>query len=439
MPPPQPDTANERPAPVSGPVVAYFFTTFPKSTETFLQREIIAMQAKGVRLHLFSFWGGGGDFLGLKVTRFNLWRLLALVWYIPRYLLSDTSVMLQMIQGLLTRPAPSWLNFWENMLGAGFAALYREELRTLKPDWVHAAWGGAPATAAWLLQRFEGYPFSTGAHAYDIYEHGGDWWLLEKLQHASFIHTSTEMGKSSLCARGLPSDRIFCIRRGLPAFPDLKPLRSLTPPLRLVCIARLVEKKGLFLQLDIYAALLQGGFAFEARIVGEGPLAEALQEGITQRGLQHCVHLTGHLSQAHIREELLRADVLLHTGIVAASGDRDGLPNVVPEAMAAGVLVISSPEAATTEAIKDHLTGLLADPRQPRQWLSALRELQEDPALAQTLQQAARAWTLNSYDAHKNADQLHTLFLESIAKGKDTRNHQPAPARRKAKPPLPTL
>ena len=52
---------------MSPPVIAYLFTTFPKNTETFLQREIVAMKQHGVQLRLYSLWGGGGTFRGLPV------------------------------------------------------------------------------------------------------------------------------------------------------------------------------------------------------------------------------------------------------------------------------------------------------------------------------------------------------------------------------------
>jgi hypothetical protein len=123
-------------------------------------------------------------------------------------------VLKQLLHGLFTRRAPSWLNFWENMLGAGFACLYAREFRKNPPTLIHAAWGGAPATAAWLLGRLDGHRFSAGAHAYDLYEHGGDWWLEEKLAHALFVHTSTEMGCQELVRRGLAKDKVICIRRG---------------------------------------------------------------------------------------------------------------------------------------------------------------------------------------------------------------------------------
>lgn len=300
------------------------------------------------------------------------------------------------------------------MLGAGFACLYAGMFRTDRPTHIHAAWGGAPATAAWILGRMDGHRFSAGAHAYDIYEHGGDWWLREKLEHALFIHTSTEMGRGSLIKHGLDADRIFCIRRGLEIFPEVKSLRAERETLRVICIARLVEKKGLRHQLRIYAALKEAGQRFEARIVGEGALRPELERLREELGLMDEVTFTGHLSHERVWEELNRADVLVHSGVVAESGDRDGLPNVIPEAMAAGVLVLSSPVAATTEAIQDGVTGLIASVDDSDAWVSALGRLTTDDALAESLRREARQWVEVNFDAHKNAEKLLEQFKRVI-------------------------
>ena len=396
------------------PTIAYLYTTFPKSTETFLQREIVAMQKLGVHLRIYSLWGGVTQFEGLPVVLFNKWRLLELLWIIPWVALTRWDVFGILLHGLLTRKAPSWLNFWENMLGAGFAGVFYRAFRRDPPDLIHAAWGGAPATAGWCLARMNGHRFSAAAHAYDIYEHGGDWWLSEKLADARFVHTSTEMGKSSLRERGLSGEKVHVIRRGLERFPDLKPLRAQRFPLRIVCVARLVEKKGLNHQLRIYARLKKDGVGFSARIVGEGPLRPALKRMIAELELGGLVELTGHLPLPEVWKQLAWADVLVHTGVIAPSGDRDGLPNVIPEAMAAGTLVVTSPVAGTTEAIEHELTGLVADATDAGAWENALRRLAADDALAERLQMAARAWVDENYDAHKNAARLHRLFQQTI-------------------------
>ena len=399
----------------AAPVIVYLFTTFPKNTETFLQREIIAMRAQGADLRIYSLWGGGGTFRGQPVAAFNKWRLLTLLWLIPIESWRRPEVLREILRGLFNRRAPSWLNFWENMLGAGFACLHAGAFRKNPPTLIHAAWGGAPATAAWLLWRLGGHRFSAAAHAYDIYEHGGDWWLREKLKHAAFIHTSTEMARQALIARGLPPEKIIVIRRGLDRLPVVKSLRASRSPLHLVCVARLVEKKGLDHQLRIYSALRAAGVAFAARIVGEGPLRPELEKLAGHLGIGAEVTFTGHLAQHDVWNQLAWADVLLHTGVIAPSGDRDGLPNVIPEAMSVGVLVVTSPAAATTEAVTDGESGIVANVATPAAWVAALRRLASDDAFAEKLRLAARRWVEENYDAHKNAARLREHMARAIA------------------------
>ncbi len=404
----------------SKPVIAYLFTTFPKSTETFLQREIIAMRAHGVNVRLYSLWGGLSSFRGLPVTRFNKWRLLTLFWMIPYEGWRRPEVLKQVLHGLFTRRPPSWINFWENMLGAGFACLFAGSFRKNPPALIHAAWGGAPATAAWLLWRLDGHRFSAAAHAYDIYEHGGDWWLNDKLAHAAFIHTSTEMGRAALVARGIAADKILPIRRGLDRLPKLKRLRSSREPLHLICVARLVEKKGLDHQLRIYAALRAAGVPFQARIVGDGPLRPALEKMAGLLGIAADLTFCGHLPQHEVWEQFAWADVLLHTGVIAPSGDRDGLPNVIPEAMSCGVLVVTSPTAGTTEAISDGVSGIVVPEDAPARWVAALRRLASDDVVAEKFRAAARLWVEENFDAHKNAARLLQHFEATIASSRQS-------------------
>ena len=389
----------------------YLFTTFPKSSETFLQREVLALSATGVKIHLYSLFRGGGEFAGMPVQRFSLWRLVELIWVIPIAAITRWDVFGVIWRGLWTRRAPSWLNFWENMLGAAFGGLGRAEMRRLQPNLIHAAWGGAPATAAWLLHRFDGHPYSAAAHAYDIYEHGGDWWLDEKLSEARFVHTSTEMARDSLIERGLPPSRIVVSRRGLNVWPAYRPLRSDREELRLVSIGRLVEKKGFDHQLRIYRALVAAGVKFRARIVGDGPGREQLDQTITELDLRSRVTMLGAVTEAEIWRQLSWADVLLHTGVVAYSGDRDGLPNVIPEAMAAGVVVMTSPAAATTEAVTDGVSGRVLSVTEPALWVEALREVAGDDAIAATMRDAGRQWVESEYDAKRNVEKLRRAMM----------------------------
>jgi colanic acid/amylovoran biosynthesis glycosyltransferase len=396
--------------------VAYLFTTFPKTSEAFLQRDVAAMQARGVRLRLYSLWGGGGEFRGTKVEALpRWWFFVALLWWIPYEAARHPGMLRELIVNACGRRAPSMLNFWENMLGTGFVTCFIHRFRRDPPDVIYAAWTGAPATAAWLFWRVMGIPYGTGAHAYDLYEHGGDWWLMEKVALARFVHTSTEMGRRALLERGAAATKVVVIRRGLETFPEFKPLRIPRRPLRLICVARLVPKKGLGEQLAIYAAMRDARMEFSARIVGRGELREALEAEAQRLGLHALVEFAGEVAPAEVWSHLRWADVLLHTGVVASTGDRDGLPNVIPEAMAAGTLVVTSPAAATTEAIEDEVTGLVADVTRPVDWVAALRRLAEDDELASRLRAEARRWTEENYDARRNSERMQTCLEDAIA------------------------
>ncbi len=403
--------------PAAAPVIAYLFTTFPKPTETFLQREVTGLQALGVNLRLYSMWGGGGTFNGQPVTRFPKWKLLTLAIWLPWLAATHSRILAQLSHGLVTRRPASALNFFENLLGLGFGLVYAMHFRTAKPAHLHAVWGGAPAASAWLLHQLDGHPYSGAGHAYDLYQNGGDRWLREKLTPALWIHTSTDMGRRTLLEKGLPDENIHVIRRGLTVLPALKPLRTERShtPLRLLCVARLVPKKGLDHQLRIYAALKAAGVPFAARIAGEGPLRAALEAQVAAADLASEVTFLGHRPQTEIATHLDWADVLLHTGVVAADGDRDGLPNVIPEAMSAGVLVVTSPAAATTEAITDGLTGHVCPVEEPAIWVEALSALRHDgdpknSASATGMQRAAHAWVEANFNAHHNAARIAALY-----------------------------
>ncbi len=382
----------------------------------FLQREIAALRSRGVRLRIHSMWGGGGAFRGIEVEAFNKWRLFELLWLIPYEAGRRPAVLRQLLRGLASRRPPSWINFWENMLGAGFACIYARSFRKNPPGLIHAAWSGAPATAAWLLWRLDGHRFSAGAHAYDIFEHGGDWWLKEKLEAAVFVHTSTDLARDSLVRRGIAAEKVVCIRSGLERLPTLKPLRASRLPLHLLSIARLVEKKGLDRQLQIYAALKAAGVDFEARIVGDGPLRPRLEKLAGHLGVAERVTFAGQVPPHEVWEHLAWADALLHTGVVAPSGDRDGFPNAIAEAMAAGVPVVTSPTAGTTEAVSDGSTGVVLPVDRPEAWVGVLRRLSSDDLFCESLRRPARAWVESNFDVRANTDRLLTRLEAAAAR-----------------------
>lgn len=276
-----------------------------------------------------------------------------------------------------------------------------------------------PAAACWLLKEFTGIPFSIGAHAYDVFRNGGDWTLRHKLGQARFIHTSTNSARRRLIELGASQANVRLIRRGLDTLPEFlpKPFPSEeSATIRILSIGRLVPKKGFLRQLSIMRALLDAGILFEARIVGEGPLLGELRRRIDSLGLSGIVTLTGPLDYADMKTQYAWADVFVFTGVVDETGDRDGLPNVIPEAMAYGVPVITTPVSGTTEAIAHDRTGQVAELDDVWGWVDAFQRLRHDSAYVERTRKAAREWVENEFCAHANAAYLAQELAEVAGK-----------------------
>jgi glycosyltransferase involved in cell wall biosynthesis len=305
------------------------------------------------------------------------------------------------------------------LLGFGFALAeaHNFEKPARRPHLCHGVWATAPTAAAWMIERLTGIPYTMGAHAYDVFQHGGDWLLEEKLRRARLIHTTTSATRARLLVRGADPARIALIRRGLDNIPPLPEHRAPEKTLHLLAIGRLIPKKGYFHLLRILCHLRECGIPYECRIIGGGPLAGELQTRIEELRLHGCVQLPGRLDYTAVAAQRREwADVFLFTGTVAPDGDRDGLPNVIPEAMADGVPIVTSPVAGTTEAITDGKTGLVVPLENLDAWRDAILRLTDDREFVEKIRGRAHAWVVENFDAKRNTAQLAQTIHHAVVK-----------------------
>ena len=397
--------------------VALLFTRFPVATETFLQREVIALQRKARDWPVFALWPtteGGVEGMTADHT-FHGWHLLTLFWWLPYWTIRDPKAMRSLAEALVNARVPNLVNFMETLLGLGYA-LVRARALAGRHDHFHAVWASAPATAAWALYKLTGTPFSMSGHAYDLYEDGGDGLLGVKIPDARFIRTSTDAGRQRWMELGCPADKIHVIRRGLLKLPQLEPgpTAEPAPPYHLLAVGRLVEKMGYSVLLRILAGLQRSGFPFRATIVGSGPLLGTLRRQCERLGLDETVEFTGGLPYREVTWHYREADLFLFSGQVARSGDRAGFPNAIGEAMAWGVPVCASAVGAVPEGVHDGETGLLyADPEEAA---AKIRELFNDCARYAAIRRAARQWIEREFDAHRNMDRFARLVEESLSR-----------------------
>jgi glycosyltransferase involved in cell wall biosynthesis len=159
------------------------------------------------------------------------------------------------------------------------------------------------------------------------------------------------------------------------------------PPIRLLAVGRLVEKKGFDVLIQAAAQL---SFPFLLRIIGDGPLQSELAAAIAAANLRDRVELCRSITHAELPTAYAEAHIVVAPSVVDRTGDRDGLPNVVLEAMASGRAVVASDVGAISSAIQPGESGLLVAPGDPGCLAAALEQLAGDPQLRSRLGHHAR-------------------------------------------------
>lgn len=388
-------------SPTGGLRVALLFTRYPVATETFLRREVQALRDSGGTWDVLALWSVGSDRSGPPATRtFSPWALLRLLWWIPYWLIRRPAAMQRLASRIIEGRCPNPLNFWENMLGLGYALVRAREM-VASYDHLHAVWASAPASAAWALRQLTGIPYSMAGHAYDLYEDGGDGWLEPKIRAACMIRTSTEAGRRRWLAFGARPEQIHVIRRGLHPMPEfVERSLPLRPPYQLLAVGRMVEKMGYPFILETLSELEGLGLPFRAVLAGGGPLLASLRAEAEERGLAGRVTFTGSLPFEEVEALFREADCFLFAGRVARSGDRAGFPNAIGEAMAIGVPVCATDVGAVTEGIRDNETGLIVS--SPTGAARRISGLVRSPETYEQVRRAAREWVVAEFNAAAN-------------------------------------
>jgi glycosyltransferase involved in cell wall biosynthesis len=296
------------------------------------------------------------------------------------------------------------------------AAAWR--LRRLGVERIHAHWAHQSADCAAIASRVSGIPFSFTAHAYDIYSNAPklrNETLVWKLRRATQVFAVSDYAADLLRARLEPSERgrVHTVRVGIPMHlfrPE--PPRPRDGTLRLLCVCRFVDTKGLDTLVDACAVLRERGVRFHLQLFGDGPLRAALAAQIARLGLEAHVGLGTPVPQERVAEELRACHAFVMPCRRDRTGDMDGIPTAFMEAMATGRPVVSCPVSGVPELVRDGETGLLAPSDDPAAFAAAVERLAADEALAARLGRQGRALVERQHDAHLNARRVLALFGE---------------------------
>lgn len=380
--------------------VAIVVKGYPRLSETFIAQEILALEKAGFNLDIWSLRQPTDRYVHpmhkqIAASRHYLpeylheapWRVLMGMWHAVR------------LDGFSRTMRTWWRDFRRDrtrnrLRRIGQAMVLARELdpaiRHLHVHYLHT-----PASVVRYAAMLTGRSWSASAHAKDIWT-TPDWEKREKLADADWCVTCTAQGHAHLVALAPQAGHVRLVYHGLdlsrfPAPPATRPIRDGTDasnPVRIVSVGRAVAKKG-FADLLEALACLPTNIAWQFVHVGGGELLESLKATSERLGLAGKVAFMGPLAQPDIIELMREADIFALPARPTASGDQDGLPNVLMEAASQELAIVASDFAGIPEFIRDGIEGLLVPPGAVDALANALNLLARDPQRRRSLGAAA--------------------------------------------------
>jgi glycosyltransferase involved in cell wall biosynthesis len=431
------------------PAIGYVLKGYPRLSETFIASEIYRIEQQGIPVRIYVIKPSEeraqhkvvNDIQAkpvylpatssLKTTPLLRWLALHLRDFIPGLwdvarsypwgtLRAAAAAIAQAVRARRTLWSPPRKIYLKEFLQAATVASKLRgapEVRHLHAHFCHGS-----TTVAWLAAIITGLPFSFTAHAKDLYSPALNpaGLLRRKMNAAKFVVTCTDANCKYLEEQGSRT-RVYCLYHGLNVdFSRLLQERRSTAArnghTRVLAVGRLVPKKGFDVLVEACRILREGKTPFEAAIVGESGEHEAeVRSRIAAFGLEDTIKVPGPMSQELLYDEYRRADVFCMPCRVLENGDRDGIPNVLLEAIACGVPVITTSISGIPELIRDGVNGLLVPPDDPAALADAVLRLKHEPGLAHRLSGQATATVQEHFNAETFAAQLAGLFREAIA------------------------
>ena len=399
-----------------GPRVAYFLLWFPEPSQTFVLDEVNTMVRLGLDVRVYSLYGPrpAHRLAGMAEVQAPVHHLgLAATGTLFRDLLRLSRTWGPEAARFLRQVA---VRRWRSLetggeaLWACLAGVHLAGIMTAEGiDHIHAPWADGPATAAWVASGLSGIPFSFCAHAQDIYPPDGA--LLEKLSAAAFVRTENRSNLRYLS--GLfpqTAGKLVNIYPGAPMTKAQRQAIPASPPFRLLAVGRFVRKKGFSLLLEACRLLAEQGVDFQLTLAGDGPERPQLVKLVSEYDLTGRVELPGFVAHRQVSQLLQQAHLFIMPSLVAPSGDRDGIPTVILEAMLHEVPVVATEVSGIPEVVIPGETGWLTPPEDPQALARDMLAALSDPAEARRRAQAGGALVAREFDSRTNYGRLKARF-----------------------------
>jgi len=402
-------------APVPAPQrILYVVSQFPSLSETFIVRELQALIDRGVDVRILSLKTSrerivqpqAAALLDRVLHPASRWRTLSKSF---RVALRQPTLSLRflgmMLRELWRRPS----TLAKSVVAIGRALGRIDEIRAFSPQLLHAPWATYPTTVAWFLSRLLELPFSFTSRAHDIFIE--DHMMTGKLENAALAVTITEHNVRFM-DRWMPAPGaipVHVVHSSL-NLSELPFARNGRLPRKLLSVGRLVPMKGFDTLLVALAELHTRGVGFSCTVIGEGPERARLEALRRELGLEALVEFPGAMAQSEVVRHMTESTLMVLPCVVAPNGQSDGIPNVLMEAMATGLPVVSTRISGIPELVEDGVSGCLVAAGDATALADSVQALLDDPGQRDSFAEAGRRKVERDFDVRIEAGRLLEHF-----------------------------
>ena len=280
---------------------------------------------------------------------------------------------------------------------------------------IHAHFGTAPATGAWILGKLLDIPFSFTLHAVGVFL--PDKLLVRKVEDSKFVAVISNFNINYLKKRfpDIDESKFRIVRCGIhPDHFQFKGTGALKEPPVVLSVGRMVEKKGFRDLFHAVKLLDENGKKIQLVLIGGGDMFEELGKLASELGIGDHVKFTGPLPQNKVRDIMMESDLFVLAARVAENGDRDGIPVVLMESLALGIPTVSTEVSGIPELIVHFDTGLLVPEKNPKALADAMLLYLFEKDLRKRLPVTGRKLVEDQFNVEINASILKDLICEEL-------------------------
>lgn len=397
--------------------IAYFINQYPKVSHSFIRREILALERQGVKVQRIALRGWDTELQDAEdtserdktryVLQSGIKGLLTPTWQVLRTQPRRFFQALWLAMRLGLRADRAWPY---HLVYLAEACQVLQWLQGGEAEHVHAHFGTNSTEVVMLANVLGGPAYSFTVHGPEEFDKPQFLHMGEKVRRAAFVAAVSSYGRSQLF-RWVAHDhwaKVKVVHCGLErSFHEVAPVSVPTAP-RLVCVGRLCEQKGQLLLLEAARVLAARSIAFELVLAGDGEMRGQIETLIARYGLQQQVRITGWISSAQVREEILAARALVLPSFA------EGLPVVIMEAMALRRPVLTTYVAGIPELVRPGENGWLFPAGTVDALAVAMADCLAQPAeVLQRMGEAGRQYVLQRHDIDTEAARLAGYFKAS--------------------------